>query len=431
MKLNPLQVASVCLVWLIGHSSFAQDSLEDLYHDGKYKLVIEAGSRLLDAGDTSFSTYYLKALSEARLGNTAASISTLEQALCFHQGEPGISRMLAAAYFEAADYIKARELYLELVRKDSADIASWLKLAEIDVSRQQYDRAMEALDRVLQIDSVNLGGILMLGDILDRQNHSGAVEYFKRAYRIYPSSQKSAYSLANWYIQTQKAEEALPICLHMLETDSTSIKFLKLAGYAFYKSGNPRKAILYFRYAAEAGDSTAFTFKFMGISQYMIIDFPGAIESLQTAVRKDSMDAEIHFFLGSSLAGTKDKSDAMVHLTRSLELMQPDPEVVARIYSEQGNIKRLTGEYEEAYSFYDRAWKADPTNPLSLYYMASILDNSLHRSREALADYQRFIDYLEKLPEAVNRNEQIPTIRSIVEDRIIALKEELFFLDQK
>jgi hypothetical protein len=63
--------------------------------------------------------------------------------------------------------------------------------------------------------------------------------------------------------------------------------------------------------------------------------------------------------------------------------------------------------------------------------MASILDNSLHRSREALADYQRFIDYLEKLPEAVNRNEQIPTIRSIVEDRIIALKEELFFLDQK
>ena len=46
-------------------------------------------------------------------------------------------------------------------------------------------------------------------------------------------------------------------------------------------------------------------------------------------------------FLGASLATTTRKDEAMLHLDRSLELMKPDPSVVSRIYSEQGNIMRL------------------------------------------------------------------------------------------
>ncbi|MCK5136666.1 MAG: hypothetical protein KAR19_12815 [Bacteroidales bacterium] len=129
----------------------------------------------------------------------------------------------------------------------------------------------------------------------------------------------------------------------------------------------------------------------------MNVDFPGATESLQMALEKDSLDAEVHFFLGASLANTTQKAKAMVHLDKSLELMNPDPAVISRIYSEQGNI----------------------------------MDNSMHRSKEALVDYQRFIDHLNRLPESDRKNQQLPTIRGIVEDRIESLKEELFFLDQQ
>jgi hypothetical protein len=121
----------------------------------------------------------------------------------------------------------------------------------------------------------------------------------------------------------------------------------------------------------------------------------------------------------------------MHHLDKALELMQPDPVAIARIYAEQGNLRRLEMEYEQAYQFYRLSWEADTTNPMSLYYMASILDNSMHRSTEALVDYQRFIDQLDKHPENGNKNSQIPSIRDIVEDRIILLKEELFFLDEQ
>ena len=72
--------------------------------------------------------------------------------------------------------------------------------------------------------------------------------------------------------------------------------------------------------------------------------------------------------------------------------MQPDPKISSRIYSEQGNLKRLEMQYEEAYLLYERAWNTDTLNVISLYFMASILDNSMHKSKEALVDYRHYLD---------------------------------------
>jgi tetratricopeptide (TPR) repeat protein len=268
-----------------------------------------------------------------------------------------------------------------------------------------------------------------MGDILTRQDNSAATVYYKRAFQYYPENQQAAYALANWDIQLNMPQMAVPICEQILAQDSTNIRFRKLMGFASYRSGKPRDAIEQFELASAMGDSTAFTFKYLGISHYMSSDFEGAIPPLEFALTKDSADADTHFFLGASLATTTRKLEAMQHLDKALELMQPDPKAVARIYSEQGNLKRLEMEYEQAYDLYRLSWEADTTNPMSLYYMASILDNSLHRSSEALVDYQRFLDELDQLPDASEKNNQIPSIKDIVEDRIIRLREELFFLD--
>jgi len=192
--------------------------------------------------------------------------------------------------------------------------------------------------------------------------------------------------------------------------------------------GEPDKGAPYFEYANQLGDSTAFSFKFKGICHYLRVDFESAIQSLQIAAVKDSLDAEIFFFLGASMATTKKKEEAMAHLNKSLRLMQPDPKISSRIYSEQGNLKRLEEEYEEAYSLYKQAWEVDSTNVASLYFMASILDNSMHKSKEALVDYQHYIDVLDNHPQQKQSSQSI-SIRTIVEDRIVSLKEELFFRD--
>ncbi len=410
--------------------SSAQEATLDLYYTGRYNQVIELTAEAIASGDTTFNTFYLKALSEAQMGEPGKAIQTLQDAWKLYPEEGRISRMLAGQYFDAGDYVKAWNGYLMLVEKDSTDVASWLKLADIASFRQSYKHAIHALEQVLVIDSLNLNSLMMMGEILNRHNNSGAVVYYERAYRVYPNNQKAAYALGNLYIQSKDSWKTIAICEHMLELDSTSIKFRKLLGYAYYKTGDPFLAVSQFGYAIDLGDSTVFTFKFKGISHYLAIDFDGAIESLQTAVEKDTMDAEVHFFLGASLATSTSKKEAMYHLDKSLELMQPEPGIASRIYSEQGNLMRLEEEYEKAYALYNQAWEADSTNLMSLYFMASILDNSMHLSEESLVDYQRYLDHLDRLPRSENPNSQTISIRSIVEDRIIALKEELFFLDK-
>ena len=419
------------LTLFFAHELRAQETIFDHYYSGNYQQVIELSTTSISSGDTAFNSRYLKALAEVQLGKTAEAIQTLEEARIVFPENQMAKRMLAAQYEAAGDYVKAWNFYLDLVSMDSSDVASWLKLADIASFRQHYPQAITALEKVLALDSPNLSSLMMMGDILKRHNNSLAVIYYERAYHLYPDNQKAAYALGNLYIQAKKAWETIPICEHILNIDSTSIKFRKLFGYTYYKIGEPHNAVPNFEYATVLGDSTAFTFKFKGISQYLTVNFKGAISSLKYAAQKDSMDAEVYFFLGASMATTPQKKEAMDHLNKSLELMEPDPIVTSRIYSEQGNIKRLETEYEEAYALYNKAWDADTTNLMALYLMASILDNSMHKSEEALVDYQRYIDHVDRLPEQKERNPQAISIRDIVEDRIIALKEELFFLDQQ
>jgi len=430
MRVKSIAKLSGLILLCFSNQTFAQESRLDQYYSGQFKQLIHATALAIGEGETSFENFQLKALSEMQLGQSDQAVATLQQALEIYPGDARIKRMLASQYFESGAYVEALQLYSGLVETDSTDQSGWLKLAEIYSFRQLYPQAIHALEQVLVIDSLNLNSLMMLGDILNRHNNSGAVVYYRRAFRLYPSNQKAAYALSNWYIQSKDSWMAIPICDQILEKDSSNIRFRKLKAYALYKMGDPGPALKQFQIAVDDGDSTTFTFKFKGICHYLMVDFPGAIESLELAAQKDSTDAEVHFFLGASLATTTRKTEAMYHLNRSLQLMQPDPSIVSRIYSEQGNLKRLESEYETAYELYKKAWMADTTNALPVYFMASIRDNSLHESRAALVDYQKYLQILDNMPETNEPSNQVISIRAIVEDRINSLKEELFFLDQ-
>ncbi len=340
MKQRLLFSLLIILCPFSGSFIHGQDKTLDLYYSGAYQKVREQTGAMIQAGDTAFNTFYLQALSEAQLGQTAEAIKTLELALNTHPEDPRVLRMLAGQLFEAGYYVRAQEGYTNLVQGDSLDVSSWLKLAEIATFRQNDNQVLDALNQVLRIDSLNLTGLMKMGDILHKHKHKGAITYYEKAYRLYPDNQQAAFALGNLNIQAKEAWKAIPICEHMLTIDTTSIKFAKLLGYAYYKQAGPDFAVRYFEYANQLGDSTIFTFKFKGISHYLRTDFAAAIESLEIAREKDTLDAEICFFLGASLATTKEKTRAMHLLNQSLKLMQPDPGITARIYSEQGNLKR-------------------------------------------------------------------------------------------
>jgi tetratricopeptide (TPR) repeat protein len=423
----------VCLLGqiLFAGNAFSQTDLNSLYLSGRYDSLITLASAEIQKGDPAPEILSLKALAEVRLGHHSSAIRTLENGTGLYPADLSLKKLLAASHQEAGNMVRAEQAYQQVLALDSLDLSAWLQLARIASFRQDYPSAVYHLRQVLALDSTNLDGLMLTGEALDRLSSSASIMYYAKAFHLYPKNQKAAYALANGYIREEKPAMAVPICRSVLETDTTNIRFNKLLGLAYYRSGKPFEANIYFEDASLLGDSTLFTFKFMGISRYMIMDFHGAAEALRIAVEKDSLDAEIHYILGSSLGNTTEKEAAMYHLGRSLELSMPEAGTVSRIYSEQGNILRLQEKYIESYRHYQMAWEADTTRPLSLYFMASIQDNSLHNLELALTEYERFIKVLDNLPvEEGKEPNQIPTVRSIVEQRIVDIREELFFLDR-
>jgi len=79
-----LTVAFILSSWHLLH---AQENLTELYFAGNYVEVIDHAAGLIASGDTSFNTFYLKALSEAQLGQPLEAIGTLQTALSTHPGD--------------------------------------------------------------------------------------------------------------------------------------------------------------------------------------------------------------------------------------------------------------------------------------------------------------------------------------------------------
>ena len=182
MKISRSLLPAIYLVlssWLV---VFAQEDLSALYYSGNYQEVIEASAAQIAGGDTSFNTFYLKALSEAQLGQSPEAIETLELALSLHPRDRRISRMLAGQYFDAGDYPRARDGYNELVAGDSTDVSSWLKLAEMASFRQQYNEAISCAYTAIELNPDDHYPYNVLGAIYVKQGEAEmAYKSFQKA----------------------------------------------------------------------------------------------------------------------------------------------------------------------------------------------------------------------------------------------------------
>jgi predicted Zn-dependent protease len=143
------------IVAIFQSPAVAQEDLFLLYTAGAFEKVIDQASVEIESGKASGDEYYLKSLAELQLGRPEQSLRTLEMGVASMPGDRRLVRMKAEQHFDLDDYAGAWSQYEILVRSDSSDLASWLKLAEISMNRQHFHRTVLLLDQLLSPDSVN------------------------------------------------------------------------------------------------------------------------------------------------------------------------------------------------------------------------------------------------------------------------------------
>lgn len=398
-----------------------QDPYGLLYLEKEYQEIIERSNPPETAED-----YYWKARALGQTGRIEGGINLLQEGLTAYLEEASLEMLLAEFLFNTGDYAGAKPLLI----KYKAEHSYFMQLVRVLEFQSKRAEAIGLLNERMQQDSMNLEYIARLADnYYQADSLENALALYERLTGLNPRDQVALARQANILLQMQEFKASIAACDSALHIDSTNMTVQRIKGIASFRDSDFKTAAVIFQQLLASGDTTKATLKHLGISEIKNYDYHNAREHLLIAFRLDSMDHEISFFLGRAFLNSTMPDSGLYYLERADSLLQPDPEVLAAIYTEKVSIYGTMKEYDKAIENYEIAYTLSP-KPEYLFYTASLYRYRLEDKAKALTYYSRFLEELPPPDEDVKqtlKNQGAISMKKIAEESVTELREELFF----
>lgn len=399
----------------------AQNPYELLFLKKEYQEIIARSSPPLVTAD-----YYWQARVLGQTGNIAEGIKIVQEGLATYPEDENLEMLLADFLYTTGDYAGTKPFLL----KYSAQHAYFMQLVRVLEFQSERAEAIGLLNERMRADPTNIEYISRLADnYYQADSLEKALALYAQLSRLNPRDQVALARQANILLQLQEFEASIAVCDTALAIDSTNMTIRRIKGIASFRNSDFKTAARIFNVLLAAGDTTKATLKHLGISEIKNYDYHDARKHLLIAFRLDSMDHEISFFLGRAFLNSTMPDSGLYYLERADSLLQPDPEVLAAIYTEKVSIYGTLKQYDKAIENYETAYALSP-KPEYLFFMASLYRYRLEDKAKALNYYTRFLEAL-PLPEQdakqTLKNQGAISMKKVAEESVTALKEELFF----
>src|SRR5437868_13324758 len=124
------------------------------------------------------------------------------QALSVKSDAPDVHYGLATVCFQLKELTSAAHHFKEVSRLDPLRAGAYINLGAVLNLMNQYDEAVAALRRGIQIDSNRVEGYYNLGLVYRRKGQSDlAIQAYREATRINPRMADALYNIANIYLE--------------------------------------------------------------------------------------------------------------------------------------------------------------------------------------------------------------------------------------
>jgi tetratricopeptide (TPR) repeat protein len=133
---------------------------------------------------------------------------------------------------------------------------------------------------------------------------------------------------------------------------------------------------------------------------------PLEINQFEQAAKVSPKSKDAWVNLGNALMDTQRYSEAIEAYQKALAL---DPKNVS-VRVDLGTCYRGVGKFDKAVEEYRKALKNDPNFPNGHRNLAVVLGNDLHQNKEAIKEFQK---YLELMPDAPDANDIKKTIQQL------------------
>ncbi|MEM6783185.1 MAG: tetratricopeptide repeat protein [Bacteroidota bacterium] len=331
-----------------------------------------------------------RAVSHERLGQTAAATASYRRALDVQPESVGLAMALARVHSEARQFEEAQRLLA----------AATEAKPETPTIRVEYAKVLTALDSL-----------------------DGAIVQLERAHRLAPTSATIPLLLSQVYLTADLPSSAARVLERALEAVAENPRLWARLGAVRQQLEIHDGAIGAYETALALGDSSASTWRGLGMNHYLDGAPRPALTALDASYTADSSNARTAFYLGLAHKQLEAYDEAERWLTLAATLTGREP--LADILEHLADAQRFQDDYRAAIGTDQVVLYLSPGRLSTTFHLAVLFDEYYADSGPALRQYEAFIG--QAMASAVAERTDTLVMVTYAQNRIRSLREATFF----
>ena len=322
---------------------------------------------------------------------------------------------LADCYCELNDFRNAEKTVFRVISLDSTNPGGWIQLAKVYTRQSKTDEAIKVYQWLWHADSINLWYPRQIGTLYSRNDqYFEALPFFELVCGIDSTDIESSLRLGQACLKTKQTGKTIYLD-RAIRQDSTNPLLFRFRGALCLLEADLPKAEQDLIRAIDLGDSCAFTYRHLGISQYLQSFYDRALISFSHTVLKDSLDAEAWYYLGYCHKWNQDIPRAIECMNQAKKVAMPP--FIGSIFSGLGEMYSMSRDFATAIRNYEKALEFNPDDPLPYAHIGLLIEESYGDIEKAKECYERFL----KEDKGTDRR-----LHSYVAGRLTVINERLF-----
>lgn len=297
--------------------------------------------------------------------------------------DPVSFNLSGLVFLAQQNFPKAAEKFNQALSVDPKFVTAQSNLARIDLLKQDFAGAEGRYRKMLEIEPGNVSALLGLAAIAEaRKDKSMSMDYLQQAIAANPDNPLPSLLLANMYLSNNEPLKALSSANDLNNRFPGNASVLKVLARAQSAAGENSNAVRTLEQLIEKED-TVDNLMLLAGAQVAVKDTGGAKQTIGKVLQRqpDLIRAKLALV---TIAIQEDNRDEALQLSLEIQQAHPDDH---QGYQAEGAVRGLNGEYQEAATAYQRAYKLAKTRTLVLrlsdtYQKLDRMDDAITLQRE-------------------------------------------------
>jgi len=331
----------------------------------------------------------LKATLSLDKGEYASATTELQSVVTSRPGNYVAHFNLGRAFLGKGDVEQARQEFDKAVQLRPDYVMARLAQTQVALMRGDTDAAIHDADDLLRVSPGSVEGLVMKAAALQRaQKFDEARSVLEPVLQKNPTSVPIMLELGVIDLQQKKNKEAIDIFQKAWQANPNNMRGLLGESRALLADGQMEKSVDIIHAEAQKFPDRVDLQRELGNAQAAAGQFPQAVATYQgllSKFREPKQQAGLLIQIGQCYRYMGDVQHSVEALEKSRQGMPDNPAVIRDL----GMLYEELGRKDVARTYYERALKLDPNDPLALNNLAYLLAENNGDLNEALSYAQR------------------------------------------